>query len=251
MNNSESKDKTCNIIVGRNSVYESIKSGREIDSIFLAKGNHNKSMDKILSFARQKNIPIKQCDKKYLDKISNGNVHQGIAAVASLIRYVQIDDILELAKQKNQKPFIIIADRIQDPHNLGALIRTAECSGVHGIIIPNRRCANITETVNKVSCGASEYVLISRVNNISSAIEYLKSKGIWIYGADMDGDIWYKANFNESIAIVIGSEGEGISRLVKQKCDFVVSLPLLGKITSLNASVSAGILMYEVVKQRL
>lgn len=239
-----------NIIAGRNSIYEAVKSGRNIDSIYIVKNNHNQSLDKILSLAKDEKIPIKLSDKRHLDKLSNNTSHQGIVAIASLRKYSSVDDMLELAKQKNEKPFIIIADKIQDPHNLGALIRTAECSGAHGIIIPNRRCANVTETVDKVSCGASEYVLISRVNNLSSTIDYLKSQGVWIYCADMDGTTWCNHDFKESIALVVGSEGNGVSHLVKQKCDFVVSLPLRGKITSLNASVSAGVLMYEVVRQR-
>ena len=204
----------------------------------------------ILGKARELGIVIKEVDRRKLDAMCGGANHQGIAARASAIEYAQVDDILEKAGQAGEKPFIIILDGIEDPHNLGAIIRSADASGAHGVIIPKRRGASLTDAVGKASAGAVEYVPVARVSNLARTIDELKSKGLWIYGADMDGSRWDSVDYSGPVALVIGNEGKGISRLVREKCDFIVSLPMKGKINSLNASVAAGILMYEVIKHR-
>ncbi len=237
------------IISGRNPVVEALRSGRNIESILVAKGEKNGSIGVIISKAKDKGIPIKEVDSKKLD-ILGGKNNQGIVAIASVKEYATIDDIFNLAKERNEEPFIIILDNIEDPHNLGAILRTAECTGVHGIIIPKRRAVGLTYSVGKSSAGAVEYVPVARVTNLSAAIDELKERGVWIYGADMKGQCWCQNNLRGSIALVIGSEGEGIGRLIKEKCDIMLSLPMKGKINSLNASVSAGILMYEIARQR-
>ncbi len=238
----------CNFIVGRNAVKEAMKSERVIDSIMVSRTDVSGSLRPILAQAKEKNITIKQVTKKALDLISPS--HQGIIAVAGAKRSCSIEDILNLAHKKNEPPFLIVADGIEDPHNLGAIVRTAECSGAHGVIIPKRRAAGITGSVEKASAGALEHVLIAKVNNLSSALEMLKSKGIWIYGTDASGKTWVEESLTGPIALVIGSEGKGISQKIKEKCDFMLSIPLSGKINSLNASVAAGIIMYEVYRQR-
>ena len=238
------------LIIGRNSVSEAIKAGREIECLFVQSGQSTGSIKVILAKAKQNGILIKNIDRKKLDAMSNSSAHQGIIAVTSQKQYCSVDDILNFAKSKNEPPFIIIADGIEDPHNLGAIIRTAECAGAHGIIIPKRRAAGLTDVVSKTSAGALEYVKIAKVSNLASTIDELKSKGLWIYGADMDGETWYKKDLTGPFVLVIGAEGRGISKLIKEKCDFIISLPMFGKIESLNASVAAGILMYEVRRQR-
>lgn len=238
-------------IVGRNPVLEILKSGKEIEKILVAKGELKGSINKIIGIAKDKNITIQYVDKKKLNQISQTTSHQGVAALVTEYIYYSVDDILEKAKNLGEPPFLLILDGIEDPHNLGAIIRTAECSGVHGIIIPKRRAAHVTETVYKSSAGAVEYMLIARVNNISHTIEELKEKGLWIYGADTTGkDYYFRTDLTGPVAIVIGNEGKGISRLVKEKCDFLVKIPMVGKVSSLNASNAASILMYEVVRQK-
>lgn len=238
-------------IVGRNPVMEALKSNREVEKILVANGELQGSIKQIIGMAKDKHIVIQYVDRNKLDTISDGNAHQGVAALVTSYKYCTIDDIFEKAKKLNQEPFIIVLDEIEDPHNLGSIIRTAECAGVHGIIIPKRRSATVTQTVVKSSAGAIEYMLISKVNNITNAISELKEKGLWIYGADMDGEEYY---FNQKlkgpIGLVVGNEGKGLSRLVKENCDFLIKIPMLGKISSLNASNASSILMYEVVKQR-
>ena len=246
----DKNNKEKNYIIGRNAVKEALKSGRVIDSVFVLSGEKAGLIKDIISKASEKKIPLKYVNKKSMDFMSHGELHQGIIAVAGAKESCSVDDILNYAKSKNEPPFVIIADGIEDPHNLGAIIRTAECVGAHGIIIPKRRSVGITFGVDKSSAGALEYVLVAKVGNISSAIDYLKEKGLWIYGADMDGKKWSSENLTGPIALVIGSEGKGISKLVKSKCDFILSLPMMGKINSLNASVAAGVLMYEVRRQR-
>lgn len=246
----DKNNKEKNYIIGRNAVKEALKSGRVIDSIFVLTGEKAGLIKDIISKASDKKIPLKYVNKKSMDFMSRGELHQGIIAVAGAKESCSVDDILNYAKSKNEPPFVIIADGIEDPHNLGAIIRTAECVGAHGVIIPKRRSVGITFGVDKSSAGALEYVLIAKVGNISSAIDYLKEKGLWIYCADMDGKKWSSENLTGSLALVIGSEGKGISKLVKSKCDFILSLPMMGKINSLNASVAAGVLMYEVRRQR-
>lgn len=240
------------IVEGRNSVIELLKTDRDINKIFVQNGERHGSINKIIAVAKEKKVIIKEVEKSKLDFMSKTKNHQGVIAVVSPFNYCDVDDILEEAKNKNEDPFIIILDGIEDPHNLGSIIRTAETAGAHGIIIPKRRAASVNSTVNKVSAGAAEHMKIARVNNITETIRHLKENGLWICGTDMNTNTYYyNQDFNMPIGLVIGSEGFGMSRLVKENCDFLVKIPMKGKITSLNASVSAGIVMYEVVKQRI
>ncbi|MBQ2676885.1 MAG: 23S rRNA (guanosine(2251)-2'-O)-methyltransferase RlmB [Clostridia bacterium] len=246
----ERAERDTGIIAGRNAVSEALKSGREIENIMVAKGAGG-SVLPLISQCKKRGIPVKEMPRQTLDQKLPGINHQGIAAVVSCAQYAELEDILKAAKDKGTNAFILILDELEDPHNLGAIIRTAEASSVDGIIIPKRRSAGLTQTVAKVASGALEYVPVARVSNICAAIDTLKENGIWVYGADMDGDTVYNTDLTGNIALVIGSEGRGISRLVKENCDFLVKLPMFGQINSLNASVAAGALMYETVRQRL
>ena len=238
-------------VEGRNAVLELLESGKDINKILIAKGEKHGSINKIIALAKENKIIIAEVEKNKLNQISQTQNNQGVIAIVPPFNYCEVEDILEKAKTKNEPPFILILDGIEDPHNLGSIIRTAETAGVHGIIIPKRRAAAVNSTVNKVSAGAVQYMKIARVNNINETIKYLKSNDIWICGTDMNTNkYYYEENYNIPIAFVIGSEGFGISRLVKENCDFLVKIPMSGKISSLNASVSAGIVMYEAVKQR-
>ena len=238
-------------VEGRNSVLELLESGRSINKIFVANGEKHGSINKIIALAKERKIIISEIDRSKLNQMSQSDNNQGVIAIVPPFEYCEIEDILELAQERNEDPFVLILDGIEDPHNLGSIIRTAETAGVHGIIIPKRRAAAVNSTVNKVSAGAVEHMKISRVTNISETIQKLKDVGLWICGTDMDTNTeYYNQDLTGPIAIVIGSEGFGMSRLVKENCDFLVKIPMKGKITSLNASVSAGIVMYEVVKQR-
>lgn len=238
-------------VEGRNAVLELLESGRDINKILVAKGEKHGSIYKILSIAKKRKIIITEVERNKLNQIAQTSNNQGVIAIVPPFNYCDVDDILKLSKKKNEMPFILILDGIEDPHNLGSIIRTAETAGVHGIIIPKRRAASVNSTVSKVSAGAIEYMKIARVNNINETIRYLKEQDIWICGTDMDTNIIYtKQDYRMPLAIVIGSEGFGMSRLVKENCDFLVKIPMKGKITSLNASVSAGIIMYEVLRQR-
>lgn len=240
------------LIEGRNAVIEALKSDRTVEHILVAKGDSEGSINVIYALAKEKHIVIKEVDRKKLDQMSDTGVHQGVMAIVTPYRYFEVEDILNYARSKGEKPFIIILDEIEDPHNLGSIIRTAEICGAHGIIIPKRRNVGITPIVYKSSAGAVEYMKIAKVTNINSTIDMLKKKDIWIYGADMDGKNYcYESDFVGAIALVIGSEGRGISKLTKEKCDVLVKIPMAGRITSLNASVAAGIIMYEVLKQKL
>lgn len=240
-----------NQIEGRNSVIELLKSGKDINKLFVQRGEKHGSILEIIRLAKNNKVIITEIDKSKLDKMSQTHNHQGVIAIIPPYEYCEVDDILQNAKQKNEDPFILILDQIEDPHNLGSIIRTAECSGVHGIIIPKRRAAQVNSTVNKTSAGAAEYVKIARVNNLNETINYLKEKNIWIYGTDAQGSSYYdEQDYKGGIGIVIGSEGFGMSRLVRENCDFLIKIPMKGKINSLNASVSAAIVMYEVMKQR-
>ncbi len=237
-------------VVGRNPVLELLKTNKEIDKIYILKGDLQGSIKKIVGMAKDRKIIIQEVDKNKLDLMAGNNAHQGVAALVTGFKYSTIDDILNKAKNKGESPFVIILDGIEDPHNLGAIIRTAECAGVHGIIIPKRRAARVNQTVYKSSAGAVEHVLIADVVNISDTITRLKKEGLWIYGADMDGQSYhFHTSLDGPIALVIGNEGKGISRIVKEKCDVLVKIPMVGKISSLNASASAAILIYEVVRQ--
>ncbi len=246
----ENQNERQGLIIGRNAVAEALKSGRAIDCLMVAKGERGGSIGKIIGQCRDKGIVVKETDKRKLDKICEGENHQGVAAWAAVHEYADVEDILRNAEEKGEEPFVIICDEIEDPHNLGAIIRTADACGAHGIIIPKRRGVALTYAVGKVSAGAVEYVPVARVSNLPSTIDELKEKGFWVYGADMDGTRWDKQDYSGKVALVVGSEGKGIGRLVREKCDFIVSLPMKGKINSLNASVAAGILMYEIAKNR-
>ncbi len=238
------------IIAGRNPVSEALKSGRSIDTLYVAKGELTGSVKVIAALAKEKHIPVKEVDRKKLDFMTNRANHQGIVALAAVKDYSSVDDIFELARQRDESPFVIVLDGIEDPHNLGAIIRTAECAGAHGVIIPSRRAAGLNFTVGKSSAGALEYVPVARVTNIAAAIDDLKQRGCWVYGADMDGQTYCEAKLDGASALVIGAEGRGLGRFVREKCDVILSLPMLGKINSLNASVAAGVLMYEFTRQR-
>lgn len=238
-------------VEGRNSVFELLNSNRDINKIYIQKGERHGAINKIISLAKEKHIVISEIEKNKLDQMSQTKNHQGIIAVVPPFNYCEVEDILELAKSKQEAPFIIILDGIEDPHNLGSIIRTAETAGVHGIIIPKRRAIAVNATVSKTSAGAVEHMKIARVSNLVQTIDYLKENGVWICGTDMDTNTYYyNQDLKGALAIVIGSEGFGMSRLVKEKCDFLVKIPMKGKVTSLNASVSAGIVIYEAVRQK-
>ena len=239
-----------NITFGRNPVTEVLKSGRDIDKILILKGAAEGSVSKITALAKERGIPLVRTEKQALDRLTHGLNHQGVAAYISAYSYKTIDDIIEKARQQSEEPLIVILDNLEDPHNLGAIMRTAECAGAHGVIIPKRNACGLTETVAKTSAGAIEYVPCVRVSNIVRTIEDLKSRGFWIAACDMGGAEYYNTDLTGKLAVVIGSEGEGISRLVKENCDFTVSMPMVGKITSLNASNAAAVLLYEIRKQR-
>lgn len=247
----DNEEKNSDLIIGRNAVSEALKSDRAIDTLLVLKGERNGSVGRIIAECREKEIVIKEVDKKKLDFLCGQGNHQGVAAWAAVHEYSTVEAMLDLAKERGEDPFIIVCDELEDPHNLGAIIRTAETTGAHGIIIPKRRNASLTWAVGKASAGAVEYVPVARVANIASTLDELKKQGLWVYTADMDGSNWCETDFRGGVILVVGSEGKGVSRLVKEKSDFVVSLPMRGKITSLNASVAASVLMYEVARQRL
>ena len=240
------------IIAGRNAVMEAIKGNRTIEALYIATGQTEGSINAIKKLAKEKKLVIKEVDKKKLDSLSGGAVHQGVVALVTPYKYCEVSEIIKYAKDKGEAPFIVILDELEDPHNLGSIIRTAELCGVHGIIIPKRRNVGITTTVYKASVGAIEHVMVSKVTNINSTIDELKEQGIWVYGADIAGDEYsYEVDFSGPCALIIGSEGRGISKLTLKKCDKLVKIPMVGKINSLNASVAGGIMMYEVLKGRL
>lgn len=244
------ENKNENIICGRNPVMEALRSGREIDRLLVAHGVSGGSVTAIIAKCSSRGILIKEVSPQKLDYYCNGANHQGVAVFFASQEYCEVSDILDTAASRNEKPFIIICDEIEDPHNLGAIIRTAEACGVHGIIIPKRRSASLNATVAKSASGALEYMKVARVTNIANTIEELKEAGVWVFGADMDGGDYTKTDFDIPCALVIGNEGKGIGPLVAKKCDGIVSLPMFGKINSLNASVAAAVLMYEVVRSR-
>lgn len=243
-------DKKEGLIVGRNAVMQALKSGRTIDSVTVAEGQRGGQAAKIIEICREKKIPVKYADSRKLDKLCGGAAHQGVAAFAAAHDYAELDDIFNLAQSRGESPFIVICDGLEDPHNLGAILRTAEAAGVHGVIIPKRNSVTLNYTVAKTSAGAIEYVPVVKVTNIAGTIDTLKDRGVWVFGADMDGTPWTELDFTGSAALVIGSEGRGLSKLVREKCDFIASLPMKGRINSLNASVAAGILMFEASRQR-
>lgn len=238
------------LLIGRNPVSEALSSGRPLIKVMIAKGGVNGSAVEIAAKAKKAGVPVQEVDRKKLDYMTSGAAHQGIAALCAVKEYSSVEDILKLADSRGEAPFIIILDEIEDPHNLGAIIRSAECAGAHGVIVKKRRSAGLTYTAYKASAGALEYLPVARVTNIADTVEQLKERNIWVYGADMNGEDYLRTDFSGAVALVIGNEGKGISRLVREKCDAIVSLPLKGRINSLNASVAAGILMYKVAEKR-
>lgn len=239
------------IIEGRNAVLEAFRAGKTIDKLFVLDGCQDGPVKSILREAKKTDTIINFVDKERLDRLANSGHHQGVVAQAAAYEYAEVEDILNAAKEKGEAPFIFILDEIDDPHNLGAIIRTANLCGAHGVIIPKRRAVGLTATVAKTSAGAINYTPVAKVTNIAKTIEELKKEGMWFVCADMDGQTMYDLNLTGPIGLVIGNEGAGVSRLVKEKCDFTASIPMKGDIDSLNASVAAGVLAYEIVRQRL
>jgi len=239
------------LIEGRNAVTEALRAGRPIDKIFVARGDTDRTLGHIVARAKEAGIVVAEADRRKLDAMSATGAHQGVVALAAVREYCSVDDILALARERGEDPFVIVCDEIADPHNLGAILRTAECAGVHGVIIPKRRSAGLTAVVDKASAGAAEHMLVARVPNIPAALKELKEQGLWVYGtaANASGALW-KVDMKGPVCLVIGSEGFGMGRLVADSCDFTVSIPLLGKVTSLNASAAAAIMIYEVLRQR-
>lgn len=239
-------------VEGRNSVLELLESGKDINKIFVVRGEKHGSINKIIAIAKERRIIVVEKDKRQMDEMAQTQNYQGIIATVPPFEYCEIKDILEEARNKNEDPFVIILDGIEDPRNLGSIIRTAETAGVHGVIIPKRRAAAVNSTVNKASAGAVEHMKIARVTNISDSIEYLKKEGLWICGTDINTkQYYYNQDLTGPLGIVIGNEGSGMSDKVRKNCDFLVKIPMKGKVTSLNASVSTGIIVYEAVKQRI
>ena len=239
-----------NLIGGRNAVKELLATERDIDKILVARGDRDGSIVVLVSEAIARKIPVIETDRKKMDTLFGSTRHQGIIAMAAERNYYSVDDILAYAEEKGEKPFIVIADGVEDPHNLGAIIRSAECAGAHGLIIPKRRAVGLTSVVAKSSAGAIEHLKIAKVTNLASTIDDLKEKGVWIYAADMGDTNYYDLDYKTATAIVLGSEGNGISRLVKEKCDFVTSIPLYGKVNSLNVSNAAAVIFCEIARQR-
>ena len=238
------------IIEGRNPIIEALKNNRPIEKIMVNKASKEGSIKKILAMAKENKVIIQEVDRHKLDEMSESHAHQGVIAITSDYRYYDLDEILEIPRQNGEDPFFIILDGITDPHNLGSIIRTADAVGAHAVIIPKRRSVQITPIVAKASAGAVEYLPVCKVTNIVNTIKTLKENGLWIAAVDMDGQTFYQQNLGGPLGLVVGSEGEGISSLVKQTCDFTVSMPMSGNVTSLNASVAGGILLYEVYRQR-
>ncbi|NLJ97143.1 MAG: 23S rRNA (guanosine(2251)-2'-O)-methyltransferase RlmB [Clostridiales bacterium] len=238
-------------IEGRNAVLEAFRAGKTIDKIFVQRGSQDGPIKTITAKAKKADTIINYVEKERLDQMSQTGQHQGVIAYAAAYEYAEVEDILATATEKDEAPFILLLDGIEDPHNLGAIIRTAHQAGAHGIIIPKRRAVGLTATVAKTSAGAINYLPVAKVTNLSVTIEELKKKGLWFVCADMDGDLMYNLDLKGPIGLIIGSEGEGVSRLVKEKCDFVANIPMYGQVDSLNASVAAGIMAYEIVRQRL
>lgn len=248
----EERDDADNILEGRNALTEALASGRAIDKVFIAEGNTDRALARLAAQARQSGAVVVETDRRKLDQMSATGAHQGIIAMVAAHSYATVDDILALARERGEAPLIVICDELSDPHNLGAIIRTAECAGAHGVVIPKRRSAGLTSIVAKTSAGAVSYVPVARVPNIPALLEQLQKEGVWVFGTAAEGtsDL-YSADLKGPAAIVIGSEGDGMTRLVREKCDFLVSIPMKGKISSLNASAAAAILLYEAVRQRL
>ncbi|KHM51339.1 RNA methyltransferase [Anaerovibrio lipolyticus] len=239
------------MVAGRNAVMEALKGSRSVNKIMVAKGSNEGSIKEIIAVAKEKGVNIMYMERSKIDSMARGIRHQGVLAQVAPVQYVELEDILQIARDKNEPPFILLLDELEDPHNLGALLRTADAAGVHGVLIPKRRSVPLSATVAKTSAGAVEYVPVARIGNMVQTIRRLKDEGLWVAAADMDGTDYYEADMTGPLLLIVGSEGHGVGRLVKEQCDFVVRIPMMGKINSLNASVAGSILMYEAMKQRI
>ncbi len=237
-----------NLIVGRNAVREALRAGRDMEKLLVSRGEATGSLREILALAREKGVVVQEVDRRRLDEMAEN--HQGVAALASMYAYSTLEEILALAREKGEPPFLVVLDGITDPHNLGAIVRTAECMGAHGVILPERRAVGLTPAAMKAAAGALEWIKVARVTNLTRALETLKAQNIWTYATDMDGEDYRRVNFSGGCALVIGAEGQGVSRLVRETCDQVVSIPMKGHIDSLNASVAAGVILAEIARQR-
>ncbi len=237
-----------NLIVGRNAVREALRAGRDMEKLLVSRGEATGSLREILALAREKGVVVQEVDRRRLDEMAEN--HQGVAALASMYAYSTLEEILALAREKGEPPFVVVLDGITDPHNLGAIVRTAECMGAHGVIIPERRAVGLTPAAMKAAAGALEWIKVARVTNLTRALETLKAQNVWTYATDMDGEDYRRVNFSGGCALVIGAEGQGVSRLVRETCDQVVSIPMKGHIDSLNASVAAGVILAEIARQR-
>ena len=238
------------MVAGRNAVMEALKGSRSVNKLMIANGSTEGSIKEIIAVAKEKGVNIQYWDRSKLDSIARGIRHQGVLAQVAPVRYAELEDILQVAKDRNEPPFIVLLDELEDPHNLGAILRTADAAGVHGVLIPKHRSCPLSATVAKTSAGAVEHVPVARVGNLVQTIKKLKQEGLWVAAADMDGKDYYATDLTGPLLLIIGSEGQGVGRLVKEQCDFVVRIPMVGKINSLNASVAGSILMYEAMKQR-
>lgn len=237
-----------NLIVGRNAVREALRAGRDMEKLLVSRGEATGSLREILALAREKGVVVQEVDRRRLDEMAEN--HQGVAALASMYAYSTLEEILALAREKGEPPFLVVLDGITDPHNLGAIVRTAECMGAHGVILPERRAVGLTPAAMKAAAGALEWIKVARVTNLTRALETLKAQNVWTYATDMDGEDYRRVNFSGGCALVIGAEGRGVSRLVRETCDQVVSIPMKGHIDSLNASVAAGVILAEIARQR-
>lgn len=246
----ESKEIDECTVYGRNAVKELLAGGRDVEKIYIQSGDREGSVNLLIGIASERKIPILEVDRQKLDALALGQRHQGIVAIAAERNYSSVEEILDYAKERGEKPFVIILDGVEDPHNLGAIIRSAECCGAHGVIIPKRRAVGLTSASAKASAGAIEHMRVAKVTNLAMTIDYLKEQGLWLYAADMGGDSFYNTDLKGAVAVVLGSEGAGISRLVKEKCDFTVSIPLYGSVNSLNVSCAAAVILAEVAHQR-
>lgn len=248
----EPRELPDDVLVGRNAVTEALKSGRGINKLWIASGDREGSVAEIAALAKERGIVVQYVERAKIESLAGGHRHQGVLAYVAPVPYAELDDILKAAEEKGEAPFLVLLDELEDPHNLGALLRTADATGVHGILIPKRRSVSLNATVAKTSAGAVEYVPVARIGNIAQTLKKLKEKGFWVAGADMDGEkAYYEADLTGPLVLVVGSEGRGMSRLTKDACDFIVSMPMVGRINSLNASVAGSILMYESMRQRL
>ena len=248
----EPRELPDDVLVGRNAVTEALKSGRGINKLWIASGDREGSVSEIAALAKERGIVVQYVERAKIEALAGGHRHQGVLAYVAPVPYAELDDILKAAEEKGEAPFLVLLDELEDPHNLGALLRTADATGVHGILIPKRRSVSLNATVAKTSAGAVEYVPVARIGNIAQTLKKLKEKGFWVAGADMDGEkAYYEADLTGPLVLVVGSEGRGMSRLTKEACDFIVSMPMVGRINSLNASVAGSILMYESMRQSL